>query len=136
MIEGLLDISEIEAGRLEIYRDHVRLSELIEQMTQMFRTMAMIKGIVFSCHVHNKLPEIVTTDEKRLRQILINLFSNAIKYAQEGSVEFHVRYRNQVAEFAVVCTGIGISENDILCILNLFERIRTVRQYFYALNQR
>jgi len=124
LIEGLLDISKIEAGRLEIYRNHVRLAELIEQLIQMFRTMAMEKGIVFTCHVHNKLPEIVTTDEKRLRQILINLLSNAIKYTQQGSVEFHVRYRNQVAEFAVIDTGIGISEKDLLRILDPFERVR------------
>ena len=124
LIEGLLDISKIEAGRLEIYRNHVKLPELIEQMIQMFRTMAMEKGILFTCHVHNKLPEIVTTDEKRLRQILINLLSNAIKYTQKGSVEFHVRYRNQVAEFSVVDTGVGISEKDMQRILDPFERVR------------
>ena len=124
LIEGLLDISKIEAGRLEIYRNHVKLPELIEQMIQMFRTMAMEKDIAFSCHIHNKLPEVVTTDEKRLRQILINLLSNAIKYTQQGSVEFHVRYRNQVAEFSIVDTGIGISGKDIQRILDPFERVR------------
>lgn len=124
LIEGLLDISKIEAGRLEIYRNHVKLPELVEQMIQMFRTMALEKGIQFTCHVHNKLPDVVTTDEKRLRQILINLLSNAIKYTQRGSVEFHVRYRNQVAEFSVVDTGIGINEKDLLRILDPFERVR------------
>jgi len=124
LIEGLLDISKIEAGRLEIYRNNVRLPDLIDQIIQMFRAMAVEKGIDFTCHIHDKLPEYVITDEKRLRQILINLLSNAIKYTQQGSVEFHVRYRSQVAEFSVIDTGIGISQKDLQRILDPFERVR------------
>ena len=124
LIEGLLDISKIEAGRLEIYRNRVKLPDLIDQMIQMFRTMALGKGIEFSCHIHNKLPDYVTTDEKRLRQILINLLSNAIKYTHNGSVEFHIHYRSQVAEFAVIDTGIGINEKDLHRILDPFERVQ------------
>lgn len=124
MIEGLLDISKIEAGRLEIYRNHVNLPELIEQVIQMFHGMAKEKGLEFTCHIHNQLPEVVTSDEKRLRQILINLLSNAIKYTPQGTVEFHVRYRSQVAEFSVVDTGVGISEKDLQRILDPFERVR------------
>lgn len=126
LIEGLLDISKIEAGRLEIYRNRVKLPDLIDQMIQMFRTMALEKGIEFSCHIHNKLPDYVTTDEKRLRQILINLLSNAIKYTREGSVEFHVHYRSEVAEFAVIDTGVGISDKDLSRILDPFERVRNI----------
>jgi signal transduction histidine kinase/CheY-like chemotaxis protein len=124
LIEGLLDISKIEAGRLEIYRNNVRLPDLIDQIIQMFRAMAVEKGIDFTCHIHDSLPEYVITDEKRLRQILINLLSNAIKYTQQGSVEFHVRYRSQVAEFSVIDTGIGISQKDLQRILDPFERVR------------
>ncbi|WP_339859854.1 hybrid sensor histidine kinase/response regulator [Pseudohongiella acticola] len=126
LIEGLLDISKIEAGRLEIYRNRVKLPDLIDQMIQMFRTMALEKGIEFSCHIHNKLPDYVTTDEKRLRQILINLLSNAIKYTHAGSVEFHVQYRSEVAEFSVVDTGVGINEKDLHRILDPFERVRNI----------
>ncbi|MEX2335575.1 MAG: ATP-binding protein, partial [Pseudohongiella sp.] len=124
LIEGLLDISKIEAGRLEIYRNRVKLPDLIDQMIQMFRTMALEKGIEFSCHIHNRLPDYVTTDEKRLRQILINLLSNAIKYTHYGSVEFHIHYRSEVAEFAVIDTGVGINEKDLNRILDPFERVR------------
>ena len=78
LIEGLLDISKIEAGRLDIYRNKVNLPELLQQLELMFREQAAEKGIAFTCHIHNHLPNYVTTDEKRLRQILINLLSNAI----------------------------------------------------------
>ncbi|HEY0962606.1 MAG TPA: ATP-binding protein [Pseudomonadales bacterium] len=125
LIEGLLDISKIEAGRLDIYRNHVNLPDVIQQLELMFREQAAEKGIRFTCHVHNRLPEQVVTDEKRLRQILINLLSNAIKYTEKGSVDFHVRYRNQVAEFAVIDTGVGINADDMQRILDPFERVRS-----------
>ncbi|WP_299595181.1 ATP-binding protein [uncultured Microbulbifer sp.] len=124
LIEGLLDISKIEAGRLDIYRNQVRLPELLEQMVEMFRPQAEAKGIHFYCHIHNRLPSTVIADEKRLRQILINLLSNGIKYTREGQVEFHIRYRNQVAEFTIVDTGVGIDPEDQARILKPFERVR------------
>ncbi|MCP5144472.1 MAG: response regulator [Gammaproteobacteria bacterium] len=123
LIEGLLDISKIEAGRLDIYRNKVNLPDTIAQLEFMFREQAADKGIAFSCHIHNKIPTFVATDEKRLRQILINLLSNAIKYTARGSVEFHVHYRNQVAEFAIIDTGVGIHADDVKRILDPFERV-------------
>jgi signal transduction histidine kinase len=125
LIEGLLDISKIEAGRLDIYRNRVNLPDVIQQLEFLFREQAADKGIAFNCHVHHKLPDHVITDEKRLRQILINLLSNALKYTATGSVDFHVRYRNQVAEFAVVDTGVGIHAEDLKRILDPFERVRS-----------
>ncbi|MES2623851.1 MAG: ATP-binding protein [Pseudomonadota bacterium] len=125
LIEGLLDISKIEAGRLDIYRNKVNLPDVLQQMQFMFQQQAAEKGIVFRCHVHNRLPEYVMMDEKRLRQILINLLSNAIKYTEKGAVDFHVRYRNQVAEFAIMDTGVGINPADMERILSPFERVRS-----------
>jgi len=125
LIEGLLDISKIEAGRLDIYRNKVHLPELLQQLELMFREQAAEKGIEFNCHIHHHLPNQVVTDEKRLRQILINLLSNAIKYTEKGRVDFHVRYRSQVAEFSVVDTGVGIHEHDMKRILDPFERVRS-----------
>jgi signal transduction histidine kinase/ActR/RegA family two-component response regulator len=125
LIEGLLDISKIEAGRLDIYRNKVNLPDVLQQLELMFREQAAEKGIRFTCHVHNKLPEHVVTDEKRLRQILINLLSNALKYTEKGSVDFHIRYRNQVAEFSVIDTGVGINPADMQRILDPFERVRS-----------
>src|SRR5690606_40075826 len=66
----------------------------------------------------------VNTDEKRLRQILINLLSNAIKYTERGVVSLTVRYRNQVAEFTIRDSGVGIAREDQERIFRPFERIR------------
>ncbi|PSL16654.1 signal transduction histidine kinase [Marinobacterium halophilum] len=125
LIEGLLDISRIEAGRLELCRGAVALPELITQLEQMFSFQAAQKRVKFICELPERLPAVVMTDEKRLRQILINLLSNAVKYTLEGEVHFRIRYRNQVAEFCIEDTGIGINTADLERIFDPFERVRT-----------
>lgn len=124
LIEGLLEISKIEAGRLDIFRNQVPIEELLSQLVEIFAQQAQEKGIGFHYHLHNTLPITVIADEKRLRQILTNLLSNAIKYTVTGRVDFHVYYRYQVAEFCVIDTGVGIAPKDIERILNPFERVR------------
>jgi len=124
LIEGLLDISKIEAGRLDLHQDQVHIAVLIEQLVHMFRLQAEAKGLEFTYECKDRLPEFVRTDEKRLRQILINLLSNAIKYTDKGSVNFKLRYRNQVAEFTISDTGEGIANENIERIFRPFERVR------------
>ncbi|AJQ96693.1 ATP-binding protein [Gynuella sunshinyii] len=126
LIEGLLDISKIEAGRLDLNLSQVALPELIEQLEHMFAMQASSKQIGFVCRIHNPLPTLVKTDEKRLRQILINLLSNAIKYTTQGQVVFDIHYRNQVAEFSIVDSGPGISPEQQQRIFEPFERIRNI----------
>ncbi len=124
LIEGLLDISKIEAGRLEIYRNQVRFPELLEQLNHMFKQQAEDKGIEYHYHLHNRLPATVIADEKRLRQVLINVLANAVKYTPKGRVDFDVYYRNQVAEFRITDTGVGIAAQDIERIMAPFERVQ------------
>lgn len=124
LIEGLLEISKIEAGRLELYRNQVCVPELIDELVTMFQLQAAEKGIGFEFLSKSTIPNWVTTDEKRLRQILINLLSNAIKFTREGQVTMTFRYRNQVAEFRIADTGVGIDEEDLQRIFRPFERVR------------
>lgn len=125
LIEGLLDISKIEAGRLELNRSEFRIDAMMSQLVHMFRIQAEDKGLQFSYHCQGRLPEFVAGDEKRLRQILINLLSNAIKYTDHGSVTLTLRYRSQVAEFTVTDTGEGIAPEHMDRIFMPFERVRT-----------
>jgi signal transduction histidine kinase/FixJ family two-component response regulator len=127
LIEGLLDISKIEAGRIDVYRDEVRLPEFLQQLVNMFRLQAEAKGIAFSFVRSDRLPDVVYTDERRLRQILINLLSNAIKFTHTGSVQFRLRLRSEIAEFEITDTGIGISETDLDRIFEPFERVEGSR---------
>ncbi|HEY6255112.1 MAG TPA: ATP-binding protein [Xanthobacteraceae bacterium] len=127
LIDGLLDISKIEAGRFHLSRNEVHIYDFLDQLVDMFRLQAMAKGIEFQYVQTHRLPAVVGADENRLRQILINLLSNAIKFTDAGQVTFRVGYRHEVAEFTVEDTGIGIHKNDLSRIFLPFERARTAR---------
>ncbi|WP_135504837.1 hybrid sensor histidine kinase/response regulator [Roseovarius aestuariivivens] len=122
LIENLLDISKIEAGRLEIYRDRINLPALLRQIAAVFQRQAREKGLDFGIRTSGNPPEWIEFDEKRLRQILINLLSNAINYTPTGTVTLHLHYRNEVALIEVSDTGIGIEEENIERIWKPFER--------------
>jgi signal transduction histidine kinase/CheY-like chemotaxis protein len=126
LIDGLLDISKIEAGRFHLSRNEVQLADFLDEIVAMFRLQATAKGIEFRHVRSGRLPAVVQTDENRLRQILINLLSNAIKFTEAGHVTFGVRYHHQVAEFTVEDTGVGIHKSDLERIFQPFERARTV----------
>ncbi len=121
LIGGLLDISKIEAGHIELYRDEIRLPEFLDHLVQMMRLQAETKGIAL-VYRPEELPRRVFADEHRLRQVLINLLSNAIKFTDRGAVTLSVRCRSQVAEFEVTDTGRGISEADLTRIFEPFQR--------------
>ncbi|WP_298983709.1 ATP-binding protein [uncultured Roseibium sp.] len=123
LIEGLLDISKIEAGHLTIYRERFNLLDFLSQIVDMFRLQTDAKALTFSFQPADNLPLFVFGDEKRLRQVLINLLSNAIKWTDQGSVSLIVNYHSQVAEFSIVDTGIGIAEENLGRIFNPFERV-------------
>lgn len=123
LIEGLVDISKIEAGRLDLHRNEVDVVAMIEQLIYMFQIQAESKNLRLNFTHQEKLPEHVVVDEKRLRQVLINLISNAIKFTPQGSVSVDLQYRNQVAYFSVTDSGVGIEEDDISRISEAFVRI-------------
>ncbi|WP_061938741.1 ATP-binding protein [Aureimonas sp. AU22] len=122
LIDGILDISRIETGRLALQRADVRLDDFLAQIVEMVRLQAEAKGLAFRFVKPAGLPDVVRTDEKRLRQILINLLTNAVKYTEAGSVTFEVAYRSQVAILSVTDTGPGIAETEAARIFEPFER--------------
>ncbi|MCV0423852.1 MAG: response regulator [Roseibium sp.] len=125
LIDGLLDISRIEAGRLQIYSNEINILEFLDQIVDMFRMQAVAKGLEFDYVRAANLPIFVRTDEKRLRQILVNLLSNAIKFTSEGKVSLTVRYRSQVASFVVSDSGPGIELAEQHKIFEPFGRSRS-----------
>ncbi|NLR70231.1 response regulator [Novosphingobium sp. ERN07] len=122
LVDGLLDIAQVEAGVLRLSRDTIRLPAFVEQIANMFRPQAGAKGIKFTLEVPRQLPEFVRGDQKRLRQVLINLLSNAIKFTPSGSVTFRIGWRGEIATFEVIDTGIGIAPEDMDRIFVAFER--------------
>lgn len=122
LIEGVLEVSKIEAGRLSVHKEDIQLLNFLEQLVNMFEQQASSKGLEFNCSFTHNLPMLVSGDKQRIRQILINLISNAIKFTSEGKVNFSVTYRNEVAQFTIEDTGSGIAQKDLEAIFNPFER--------------
>ncbi|OLP62353.1 hybrid sensor histidine kinase/response regulator [Xaviernesmea oryzae] len=122
LIDGLLDISKIEAGRLQVYSNEIHLGDFLDQIVDMVRPQAEAKGLAFLHRRAASLPAYVRTDEKRLRQILVNLLTNAIKFTETGEVRFEIGYRSQVASFTVADTGRGIAVDELPRIFEPFQR--------------
>ncbi|MFM6831577.1 MAG: hybrid sensor histidine kinase/response regulator [Novosphingobium sp.] len=110
LVEGLLDIASVEQGVVRIDNTVVRLGPVVEQVAEMFRPMAEQKGLAFRCDMPGRLPEFVRMDVRRIRQILINLVSNAVKFTQTGEVVLSLRWAGQMATFEVRDTGPGIRQ--------------------------
>ncbi|RNJ63550.1 MAG: response regulator [Porphyrobacter sp. IPPAS B-1204] len=123
MVEGLLDIAQVEGGALKLSREAIRFPEFLTQLIDMLQLQAQAKGITLTLDHGPGLPEFVHADPKRLRQVLINLLTNGIKFTDTGSVTLKVEYRNQLATFTVIDTGIGIAPEDAQRIFAPFERV-------------
>jgi len=122
LVEGLLDVSQVEHGVLRVRSEDVRLPQFLDQIVSMMRPAAAARGLKFEFRPAGRLPEMVRMDPSRLRQILINLISNAIKFTDRGSVTFAVSYSGQIARFEVIDTGPGISEDELARVFDPFER--------------
>ncbi|MFM8900676.1 MAG: ATP-binding protein [Burkholderiales bacterium] len=122
LIDGLLDLARIEAGRLQLEHAPLALPAFLDELMHMVRPQAQAKGLACHFKTSGRMPAFVQTDAKRLRQILINLLSNAVRFTTEGSITLHMDYRREVARFEVVDTGIGIAAEDHTRIFLPFER--------------
>jgi CheY-like chemotaxis protein len=107
---------------MRLASDELALSEFLEQIAGMFAPQAEQKGLSFRFEKTGRIPHIVHADQKRLRQILINLIGNAVKFTDSGSVTVRVRYLREIAYFDIIDTGIGIADDDLDRIFLPFER--------------
>ncbi|UDM17288.1 ATP-binding protein [Vogesella sp. XCS3] len=122
VIEGSMDIARIESGKLQLATRAMDFDAFLSQLVAMFELQARNKGLDFHYEPAAHLPQVVRADEKRLRQILINLLGNAVKFTRRGSVRFALQYRGEMATFEVMDTGPGIAEGELLRIFEPFER--------------
>ncbi len=122
LVDGLLDLARIEAGRLRLDSAPVPLRELLDDLVRMVQPQARAKGLAFSFETAGRVPTYVQADAKRLRQILINLLGNAVRYTRSGGVTLRVDARRAVIVFEVIDTGIGIAPQDLERIFLPFER--------------
>jgi signal transduction histidine kinase/CheY-like chemotaxis protein/purine-cytosine permease-like protein len=122
LIEGTLDIARIEAGKLTLAVKPMRFADCVHEMAGMFELQAAGKGLAFRFEPEGTLPEVVRADEKRVRQILINLLGNAVKFTSAGQVGFRVRYAREMAQIEIEDTGPGLKPEDIAEVFEPFAR--------------
>ncbi|OLZ46002.1 hybrid sensor histidine kinase/response regulator [Amycolatopsis keratiniphila subsp. nogabecina] len=143
LINDILDLSKVEAGKMDIHHEPFPLRQLLDYVGTTFRPLTAEKGLDFQVTVEPNVPELLFTDEQRLRQVLRNLLSNAVKFTEDGSVELRVKMVDTVVSpsgglpheslvaFSVTDTGIGIAEENLDSIFGAFQQAdgTTSRKY-------
>ncbi|EGJ28694.1 MULTISPECIES: response regulator [Moorena] len=139
LINDILDLSKIEAGKMALYPTEFNLLTFLEEVVGIIRMRASEKNIVLRFEQNTNLPTGVKADEKRLRQVLINLLDNAVKFTDQGNVTFNVgviedqnptsldqgkdsQIQHRTIRFEVIDTGIGISPQQLETIFQPFEQ--------------
>ncbi len=118
IIDNILDISKVEFGRIYINKTRISLLSIIQEIQWVMEMRAKAKGISFAVEGINELPVIIETDESRVKQILINLIGNAIKFTDKGSVRLEVKCQRSAdgTDSQLICTvidtGIGIAKRE------------------------
>lgn len=136
LINDILDLSKIEAGRFELERLAVSPMKLVADVITLMRVRATAKGLDLHVEYATDVPETIQTDPTRVRQILINLIGNAIKFTERGLIRFVVRLRQEAdqpvrLQFDVIDTGIGMTEEQISKLFRPFTQAdsSTTRRY-------
>ncbi|HEY9728694.1 MAG TPA: PAS domain S-box protein [Chroococcales cyanobacterium] len=143
LINDILDLSKIEARKMEIHLSEFHFPKFINNITEIFRIRAEQKNISFSYELLSLRPTFVRGDEQKLRQILINLLGNAIKFTEQGGVVFKVGYvgngeselgnrkqtTNNKIRFQVEDTGVGIAPEKLVEIFLPFHQVETTRHW-------
>ena len=124
LINDILELSKIEANKLELYNDLFNLNELIHTLVEILKAQDTSKGLEIIYNPIGEIPNFVYGDAKRLRQILFNLMGNAIKFTDKGTVTLVVQKTiNNYIRFDVIDSGVGIAPEDCNKIFESFEQV-------------
>jgi DegV family protein with EDD domain len=135
LINDILDISKIKSGKMEIVSVSYETGALFSEIVNMIWIKAKEKGLEFKLQVDPSIPSMLCGDEVRIKQILINLLNNAVKYTSEGSVTLAVRCERQSLNrvrvwYSVEDTGLGVKKENIPYIFNAFQRVDEERNRY------
>jgi signal transduction histidine kinase/purine-cytosine permease-like protein len=122
LVEGTLDLARIEGGKLALEVKPMRFRDSMLEIARLFELQAAGKGIAFRHEFDAGVPEAVRADEKRVRQILINVLGNAVKFTTRGEVVFRLQYAREMARFEIEDSGPGMTAEEMARIFEPFER--------------
>jgi PAS domain S-box-containing protein len=129
LINDILDFSKIEARKMEIHLNDFHFPKFLNNIAEIFRIRAKQKNISFSYESLSLLPTFVRGDEQKLRQVLINLLGNAVKFTESGGVVLKVGYHEEKIRFQVEDTGIGIAPEKLIEIFLPFHQVGNSRYW-------
>jgi two-component system sensor histidine kinase/response regulator len=136
LINDILDLSKVEAGRMDLETIDFDVREMVDRVGEMMAMRAFGKGLELSCHVASDLPTRRRGDPTRLRQVLVNLIGNAVKFTEKGEVAVTVRtdpssMDGELILFTVRDTGIGIPKEKLISLFGTFTQVdsSTTRKY-------
>lgn len=131
IINDILDFSKMESGKMQIVENEYEILNMIGEVGNLVQGKVKDKGLALTIHVNQNIPRILFGDEIRIKQVLINLVNNAVKFTDEGtitiSVDCEMAQENILLKIAVKDTGVGIKEEDLERIFNSFEQSDTFR---------
>lgn len=122
LINDLLDFSKVEAGAVRLDKKDIDLRDAVDDLVEFLAIEAQRKQLTFTYTVDSQVPRLVSLDAGRLRQILINLVGNAVKYTQSGGVSLHLGSENEQLVFTVADTGRGVKASELESIFDPFTR--------------
>ena len=128
LINDILDMSKIESGKMDIVNVAYNVGDMLSDIVNMIWVRAREKGLEFHIDVDQSTPSQLIGDEVRIKQVLINVLNNAVKYTQEGSVTLSIQCKNQGNDmasisFSIVDTGMGIKKENIPHLFSAFKRV-------------
>jgi len=123
LIDDILDLSQIEAQKMSLNIDIINFNELLGYISDIAMMYKHEKGVDFKYVLDSNLPTFVRGDERRLKQVLLNLLVNAFKYTKKGQVFLQITQKDEIVQFSIEDTGIGIDETSIAQIFEPFYRV-------------
>lgn len=128
LINDLLDFSKMEAGSMDIVAVDYNVGNMISEIVNMIWLRANEKGLKFNVTIDPTVPSVLYGDEVRIKQILVNLLNNAVKYTQSGSVELHIECseegeKDAILSISVIDTGMGIKKESLPYLFDAFKRV-------------
>jgi PAS domain S-box-containing protein len=127
IINEILEFAKIEAGKISINPKPSNLYRLLEEIESMFKERCLEKSLVFKFNISKDLPRYIKCDEKRVRQVFINILGNAVKFTNSGEIEVDVHFKENRLKVKVKDSGIGMSEKAKELIFKPFEQIEESR---------
>ncbi len=123
LINDILDMAKIEAGRVAMQEEDFDIHRLLSDMESMFGLRAAQNGLSLTFECASTVPQYVRTDQGKLRQVLINLLGNAVKFTEEGGVSLRVRAQKELIYFEIEDTGVGIAPEDQAKLFDAFVQV-------------